>query len=52
LSEFKANSVSDPLNSGHINRIVIIGWMREFEVDISLAKISLYISYTSKGQFN
>jgi hypothetical protein len=42
FSEFKANNISDPLNSGSINRIAILGWMREFEADISLARISLY----------
>ena len=40
--EFKANGVKVPLNSGRINRIAILGWMREFQADIALARISLY----------
>jgi len=43
FSEFEANSVSEPFDSGRINRIAILGWMREFQADISLARISLYI---------
>jgi hypothetical protein len=41
-SEFEANSVTAPLDSAHINRIAILGWMREFQADIALARISLY----------
>ncbi|MEZ5561456.1 MAG: CIA30 family protein [Gammaproteobacteria bacterium] len=40
--DFKANGVKVPLNSGRINRIAILGWMREFQADIALARISLY----------
>jgi hypothetical protein len=40
--EFKPNSVKVPLNSGRINRISILGWMREFQADIALARIALY----------
>jgi len=43
FSEFEANSVKAPFNSAHINRIAILGWMREFEADIALARISLFI---------
>jgi hypothetical protein len=39
---FKPNGISAPLNAGRINRIAILGWMREFQADISLAAISLY----------
>jgi hypothetical protein len=42
FSEFEANSVKAPLNSARINRIAILGWMREFQADIALARISLY----------
>ena len=42
FSEFEANSVKAPLNSAHINRIAILGWMREFEADIALARVSLF----------
>ena len=39
---FEANQVAAPLNSSHLQRIAILGWMREFEADIALAEISLY----------
>lgn len=41
--EFKANGVTAPLNSARVNRIAILGWMREFQADIALARISLYV---------
>ena len=40
--EFKPNGVKAPLNSGRVNRIAILGWMREFQADIALARIALY----------
>lgn len=40
--DFKPNGVKVPLNSGRVNRIAILGWMREFQADIALARISLY----------
>jgi hypothetical protein len=40
--EFKPNGITTPLNASRINRIAILGWMREFQADISLAGISLY----------
>jgi hypothetical protein len=40
--DFKPNSVTVPLNSSLINRISILGWMREFQADIALARIALY----------
>jgi len=40
--EFQPNSVKVPLNSSLINRIAILGWMREFQADIALARIALY----------
>ena len=39
---FKANQVTAPLDSARLQRIAILGWMREFEADISLAEIALY----------
>jgi hypothetical protein len=42
FSQFEANSVKAPLDSAHINRLAILGWMREFQADIALARISLY----------
>lgn len=41
-SEFKANGVKAALNSSRVNRLAILGWMREFQADIALARISLY----------
>lgn len=40
--EFVPNRVQAPLDTSRINRIAILGWMREFEADISLAEIALY----------
>jgi len=42
FSEFEANSVTAPFNSARINRIAILGWMREFQADIALSRIALY----------
>jgi len=39
---FKGNGVDKPLDASTLQRIAILGWMREFEADISLAEISLY----------
>ncbi|MCP4001524.1 MAG: hypothetical protein GY727_11500 [Gammaproteobacteria bacterium] len=39
---FEANKVEAPLNSSHLQRIAILGWMREFEANVALAEISLY----------
>jgi hypothetical protein len=39
---FAANKVATPLNSSHLQRIAILGWMREFKADVALAEISLY----------
>jgi hypothetical protein len=39
---FEANNVEAPLNSAHLQRIAILGWMREFEADVALAEIALY----------
>jgi hypothetical protein len=39
---FEANKVAAPLNSSHLQRIAILGWMREFKADVALAEISLY----------
>ena len=41
-AEFEANGVTDPLDSSRLNRIAILGWMREFQADIALAEIALY----------
>lgn len=41
-SGFKPNGLQVPLDSRRINRIAILGWMREFQADIALARIALY----------
>jgi hypothetical protein len=41
-STFKPNGLNAPLDSSTINRIAILGWMREFQADIALARLSLY----------
>jgi len=39
---FQANNVRAPLDPSKLQRIAILGWMREFEADVSLAEISLF----------
>ena len=39
---FEGNSIRSPLDTSSLKRIGILGWMREFEADISLAEIALY----------
>ena len=41
-SALQANNVSSPLDPGRLQRIAILGWMREFQADIALAEIALY----------
>jgi hypothetical protein len=40
--DFKPNGLDVPLDSRRVNRIAILGWMREFHADIALARIALY----------
>ncbi|MEO7387558.1 MAG: CIA30 family protein [Gammaproteobacteria bacterium] len=37
-----ANGVSVPLNPARLQQIALLGWMREFTADISLAEAALY----------
>lgn len=39
---FTANSVAVPLDSSRLQRVAILGWMREFNADIALAELALY----------
>jgi len=39
---FEGNSIDEPLDNSRLQRIAILGWMREFEADVALAEISLY----------
>ena len=41
-ADFKPNGLDVPLDSSRVNRIAILGWMREFHADIALARIALY----------
>jgi len=40
--DFVASSMRASLDSSTLRRIAILGWMREFEADISLAELALY----------
>jgi len=40
--DFTANKVNKPLDPSSLQRIALLGWMREFQADICLAEISLY----------
>lgn len=40
--DLKPNSVRVPLNPAKLERIALLGWMREFEADVALASLSLY----------
>lgn len=39
---FTPNDLSVPLNPAKLQRIALLGWMREFTADIALAEIALY----------
>ncbi len=41
-SEFAPNRIDAPLDTASINRIGILGWMRKFRADVSLAELALY----------
>ncbi len=41
-TSFVPNDLSVPLNPAKIQRIALLGWMREFEADIAVAGIALY----------
>jgi len=41
-SGFEPNGLSAPLNAARIQRIAILGWMREFVADVCLAEVALY----------
>lgn len=43
-ADFKPNGLDASIDIARINRIAILGWMREFQADIALARISLYSS--------
>ena len=39
---FEGNRLNVPMDTSTLNRIAILGWMREFDADVSLAEIALY----------
>ena len=39
---FTPNGVSVPLNPARLQRIALLGWMREFTADVALAEAALY----------
>ncbi|MEO8443663.1 MAG: CIA30 family protein [Gammaproteobacteria bacterium] len=39
---FVANDITLPLDAARLQRIAVLGWMREFEADIALAEMALY----------
>jgi hypothetical protein len=41
-SGFTPNGLSVPLNPARLQRIALLGWMREFTADIALAEAALY----------
>lgn len=42
FTQFEPNGLKAPLDTAHINRIALLGWMREFQADIALAQMALY----------
>lgn len=41
-ADFTANGVQVPLDPSHLQRIALLGWMREFTADLALAEVALY----------
>lgn len=39
---FIPNSITEPFDASRLQRIGLLGWMREFEADIALSRIALY----------
>jgi hypothetical protein len=40
--DFAPNGMDKPLDASRLQRIGLLGWMREFEADIALSRIALY----------
>ena len=40
-SDFRGNGVSRPLDAARLERIALLGWMREFTADLALAELAL-----------
>ncbi len=41
-TDFKSNGVTAPLDPSKLQRIALLGWMRDFNADIALAELALY----------
>ena len=41
-SAFEPNQIETPLDVAGIQRIGLLGWMREFQADLSVAEVLLY----------
>ena len=41
-AEFIPHSIEAPLDTAHIQRFGLLGWMREFEADLALARMAFY----------
>lgn len=41
-SDFTPNGVDAPLNAARLQRIALLGWMREFNADLAVAEAALY----------
>jgi Complex I intermediate-associated protein 30 (CIA30) len=40
-TDFVANGLSAPLDPARIERVAVLGWMREFEADLAVAEVAL-----------
>lgn len=40
--QFEPNGLDAPLDASRLQRIALLGWMREFEADLAVAELSLY----------
>jgi hypothetical protein len=41
-ASFKPNDLEAPLDTGRLQRIAVLGWMRDFQADIAVAEVALY----------
>lgn len=41
-ADFKPNGMTAPLDPAKLQRIALLGWMRDFKADIALAEMALY----------
>jgi hypothetical protein len=41
-SQFEPNGINAPLDTSNIQRLGLLGWMRDFDADLALGAVSLY----------